>query len=94
MKHDTKYTTARKMLLEYLSDLAVEKGITQEEISLKTGFTQGNISRMFAGKYSPSLDNFIILAESVNAYFFIIDKDADDDLVTMMQNRWGKPKPN
>ena len=86
--NEEKYLAARLMLCKYLAQVAREKGITQEMISEKTGFTQPNVSRMLQGKYSPSLDNFMKIAESVGVYFFIIDKNADDDLVDMMKTRW------
>jgi len=87
--NEEKYVEARKMLMEYLRATAHEKGITQEEIASKTGFSRANVSRMLAGKYSPSLDNFMKLSEAVNVYFFIIDKDEDDELVQIMKKRWG-----
>lgn len=76
-----KYTRARKMLMEYLRATALEKGITHAQIAEQTGFSPNNVSRMLMGHYSPSLDNFLRLAEAVNVYFFIIDKDEDDELV-------------
>lgn len=92
--NEEKYKEARKMLLEYIRELAKEKGITHLEIAEKTGFTANNVSRMLQGRYSPSLDNFMRLAEAVDCYIFIIDKDADDDLTEMMKNRWGRISEN
>jgi transcriptional regulator with XRE-family HTH domain len=89
-----KIETARKMLLEYLTEQIKEKGITQDELSKKTGFTQSNISRMLNAKYPPTLDNLLTLCEAANCYLFVIDKEADDDLCDMMRNRWGKPSKN
>ncbi|MFW5944946.1 MAG: helix-turn-helix domain-containing protein [Bacteroidota bacterium] len=86
--NEKKYKEARKMLCQYLYYLAKQKGITQSQIARKTGFTRNNVSRMLSGRYSPSLDNFIRLAEAVDSFFFIIDKEADDDLVETMNNRW------
>jgi len=89
--NEEKYKEARVMLCRYLHNLAQEKGITQQEIAEKTGFTRNNVNRMLSGRYSPSLDNFIRLAEAIDSYFFIIDKEADDPLVETMKNRWQKP---
>lgn len=91
MINEKKYKEARALLLQYLSQKAREKGITQEQIAEKTGFTQNNVSRMLQGRYSPSLDNFMRLAEAVGAYFFVIDKEQDDELVDTMKKRWQKP---
>lgn len=85
---------ARKMLLDYLSQQIKEKGYTQEYLSKRTGFTQSNISRMLSAKYPPTLDNLLTLCDAANCYLFVIDKNADDDLCTMMRNRWGKVSNN
>lgn len=85
-----KYQEARRMLCQYLYKLAKEKGITHDMIAERTGFDRSNISRMLAAKYSPTLDNFIKLAEAVDAYFFVIDREANDDLVQTMKDRWGE----
>ena len=84
-----KYKTARQMLCRYLAKVAKDKSITHEQIAEKTGFTRSNVSRMLSGKYPPILDNFIKLAEACEVYFFVIDKDADDELVNVMKKRWG-----
>jgi len=90
MTEEQKFKEARKMLLQYLKRVAYEKKISPTEIAAKTGFTENNVIRMLAGRYSPTLENFIKLANSVGVYFFIIDKDEDSDLVTLMKNRWGE----
>jgi transcriptional regulator with XRE-family HTH domain len=90
-----KYQKARIMLCQYLYAVAKEKGITHDKIAESTGFSRSNISRMLSGKYPPSLDNFLKLADAIGVYFFIIDKDDDNaELVEMMKNRWGKTEPN
>jgi transcriptional regulator with XRE-family HTH domain len=55
--------TAEK-LLQATKVIIQEKGITQTELAEKSGFTQGNISRMFNASYAPRLDNFIHLLNS------------------------------
>jgi transcriptional regulator with XRE-family HTH domain len=91
---ENKHKEASQMLMHYLRDLAKEKGITQEQIAQKTGFESSNVNRMLAGKYSPTLENFIKLADAIHTYFFVIDKEANDDLCETMRNRWGKSKDN
>jgi transcriptional regulator with XRE-family HTH domain len=83
-----KIETARKMLLDYLKKTIEEKRITQEELSIKTGFKQSNISRILSAKYPPTLDNLLTLCDAANCYVFIIDKEADDDLCQLMRDRW------
>ncbi len=89
-----KIETARKMLLNYLKERIIEKGITQEDLAKKTGFTQSGISRMLNAKFPPTLDNLLTLCEAANCYIFVIDKDADDELCDTMRNRWGKVNKN
>lgn len=92
--NEDKIKEARRMLCRYLFDTAKEKKITQAMIAERTGFTSANVSRMLSGKYPPTLDNFIKLADAIQAYIFVIDKDSNDDLVEMMKNRWGKVEKN
>lgn len=82
-----KYIEARKILLRFIADEAKEKGISHDHIADKTGFTRSNVSRMLSGKYSPSIDNFLRLAESVGVYFFLESKDSPSDYAEFMRNR-------
>jgi transcriptional regulator with XRE-family HTH domain len=59
------YQEEMRRLLSTLKEKAKEKGITEQQIADKTGFIQSNVNRMFAGKYSPLLDNFLELADAV-----------------------------
>jgi transcriptional regulator with XRE-family HTH domain len=70
---DEKYQEEARMLLNKLKLLAKEKGITEEQIAAKTGFIQSNVNRMFAGKYTPLLDNFLQLADAIG--FHIVLKE-------------------
>jgi transcriptional regulator with XRE-family HTH domain len=89
-----KIETARKMICQYMSELAKEKGLSTYKIAELTGFKQQNVSRMLQGRYSPTLDNLIRLAESLDCYIFVIDKNKEDDLVDLMKNRWGSINEN
>ena len=62
---DEKYQEEARLLLNELKLFAKEKGITEELIADKTGFIQSNVNRMFAGKYTPLLDNFLELADAI-----------------------------
>ena len=62
---EEKYQEEARMLLNKLKLFAEEKGITEEQITAKTGFIQSNVNRMFAGKYTPLLDNFLELADAI-----------------------------
>jgi transcriptional regulator with XRE-family HTH domain len=62
---EERYQEEMRMLLSTLKERAKEKGITEQQIADKTGFIQSNVNRMFAGKYSPLLDNFLQLADAI-----------------------------
>ena len=59
------YEEARKELCLFIKNKAIEKGITYQVIADKTGLQQPNVSRMLNSHYSPSLDNFIKLADAI-----------------------------
>lgn len=62
---DKQIEAARKKILQQISDHMVAHNITQEDAANKSGFVQSNVSRMLAGKFSPSLDNLITLCDAV-----------------------------
>ena len=64
MKNE-KYTEAGRMLLRFLHQEAKSKGITQEQMAAKTGFDSPNVNRMLNYRYSPTLENFLKLADSI-----------------------------
>ena len=50
------------------------KGLTQEQLAEKTGFTQSNIWRVETGRYSVGIDILSKLAEALDASVEIIRK--------------------
>lgn len=62
---DDKFTEAGRMLLRFLHGEAKNKGITQEQMAIKTGFDSSNVNRMLNYRYSPTLENFLKLADSI-----------------------------
>ena len=65
MTNENKYLQARLTLCLFLKSEAVAKGITQQQIADKCGWHQQTVQRMLSGKFSPSLDNFIKLADAI-----------------------------
>lgn len=51
--------------LENLAKLSQQEGITQKQIAEKTGYIQSNISRIFSGKFPPSLDIVLNIAKAI-----------------------------
>lgn len=76
-----------KFIMNLLKEIAEKKSITQEDIAQKTGFTQSNISRMFAGKYSPKIDNVLALCNAIGVNIFIQDKDGDEILSKIINKK-------
>ncbi len=52
-------------MLKELEKVVIEKGITLTEISEKSGLIESNISRIFAGKFSPTLDNYLKIKRAI-----------------------------
>ena len=69
-----------KVLVLLLKEVAEEKGIAQQQIAERTGLLQSNVSRTFALRFKPTLDNFLRIANAVGVNFFFEDKDATTDL--------------
>jgi len=69
-----------KVFVLLLKHIAEKKGISQNDIAGKTGFAQSHIARMFSLKFSPSLKNFLAIAQSIGVNFFVEDKESDTDL--------------
>lgn len=74
-----------QIFIQLLKEIAEEKGVTQQEISEKTGYSQPNISRIFSMRYTPRLDVFLAIAEAVGVNFFFEDKDGNTDLSVLFE---------
>lgn len=55
----------RKELIEQLIRYRKSKKITQADISESTGIQRPNISRLESGKYNPTLDMIVRVADSI-----------------------------
>ena len=53
-------------IIRSLIDARIEQGITQKELSEKTGIQQSNISRLENGNYNPSLKLLKRIAKALN----------------------------
>lgn len=68
------------ILLALLREIALQKGLTHQEIADRTGWTSANVSRMLTAKYAPTLPNFLKLAHAIGINFFFEDKDNTAEL--------------
>jgi predicted XRE-type DNA-binding protein len=62
---DKKSEALRRKLLDQIREHMEANNITQEEASTRSGLIQSNVSRLLAGKYSPTLDNLLQLCLAV-----------------------------
>jgi transcriptional regulator with XRE-family HTH domain len=74
-----------KALVLTLKYIAEDKGIRQETIAERTGFTQSNISRIFALKYCPTLQTFLSIATAIEINFFFQDREDKSELNVMFE---------
>lgn len=51
--------------LEMLEKICQQEGFTQQKITEKTGYIRSNISRIFSGKFSPSIDIILNIAKAI-----------------------------
>lgn len=66
--------TERERIGARIAELRKMKGLTQEQLAEKTGFTQSNIWRVETGRYSVGIDILAKLAEALDASVEIIKK--------------------
>ena len=88
--NEKKYIQARLTLCLYLKSEAETKGITQQQIADKCGWHQQTVQRMLSGKLSPSLDNFIKLADAIGVNFFMGSKDSNTDTNQLFEKAMGE----
>ena len=62
------------ILLTGLRRKRIQLGMTQSELARKCGMTQGNISRMEAGKHVPSLETLSAIAEALSLRITLTDE--------------------
>ena len=55
-----------KKACQQLGKIVTEEGITRAAISELTGFTRSNVSRLFSGRYSPSLTIVYTALNAIN----------------------------
>lgn len=70
---------ARKSLVNQYIACRKSKGITQVELSKRTGISQPNITRFESGKQNPSLEMLVKMAEALDMKLEIVLKEKRDD---------------
>jgi transcriptional regulator with XRE-family HTH domain len=62
-EQDPQIVYQRAAFCKQLADIAKEKNISQGDLAAGTGLKQETISRMFAGKFAPRLDNILAVCQ-------------------------------
>lgn len=72
---------ARRMLIDAVRQYAEFRGLSQGDLAEMTGFQRQNINRIFQGRYSPSLDNFLKIACALGMHLeisVVVSNDKSD----------------
>lgn len=60
-------------VIEDVIEIRTKKKLSQEYISMKSGLTQQQISRMENGKSIPRIDTFIAYAQAIGVKMIIVE---------------------
>jgi transcriptional regulator with XRE-family HTH domain len=85
---------ARKMIAGFIRNRRIELKISQEELAEKTQLGIATIRRFEAGKFWINIKTLLIICNALEMYFFLEEKDSEQELAAMMRNRWGKVSKN
>ena len=80
MSHNKNQNEHWKVLVLLLKEIANQKGISQNEISERTGMLQSAVSRFFSLKFKPTLETFLQVAQALKVNFFFEDQEGKTDL--------------
>ena len=80
MSHNKNQNEHWKVLVLLLKEIADQKGISQNEISERTGMLQSAVSRFFSLKFKPTLETFLQVAQALKVNFFFEDQEGKTDL--------------
>ena len=86
--NEKKIIAARKLLIDYLANLAKKKGVSQQWIADASGIPRPHVNRFFSGTTNPTLDTFIKVSDALGVFLFVIDKSDDSDIAESMRKRW------
>lgn len=69
-----------RLLVAILKNSAAQKKISHQAIADQTGMLRSSVGRILSGKFIPTLDTFIRIAQGIGINFFIEDQDSTTDL--------------
>ena len=68
------FELARTRLVERLRERAAECKLTHGQIAELTGFQRQNVTRVLGGKYPPTIDTFLKIADAVGLKVSLLEK--------------------
>lgn len=73
--------TARQLIGKYLKSVRKDKGLTVYAVSKISGLQRAQIQAIEKGDSSYTIDSFIRIIQALDVYFFMKNKDGDDDQI-------------
>lgn len=64
-----------KDVVRELKDAFDRSGMTQDELSDKTGLLQTSISRIFSMKFVPKISTLVLIADALNCEIKVTDRE-------------------
>lgn len=73
------------LLVLLLKEIAIQKGISINDIAEKAKMEQSSVSRFFSLKFKPTLPTFLEIAKAIEVNFLFEDKESKTDLNLAME---------
>lgn len=67
----------RKRIGRRIAEVREEAGMTQLELSERTGLQQSNLARVESGRYSTRLDTLAVIADALGRKVELVKKDGE-----------------
>lgn len=67
----------RRRIGRRIAEVREEAGITQLELSERTGLQQSNLARVESGRYSTRLDTLAVIADALGRKVELVKKDGE-----------------
>jgi len=77
----------RQLIGGWLREFRKDKGLTQLEVANLLGVGEATVSKIEAGKWL-SLEMLIKMSVRLDFFLFLVPKDSNDDLATVMRHRF------
>ncbi len=79
------------MISNFMRNRRVELGLTQTQVAEKAGLGFRTVQRIEAGDFIPDGKSLVKMSRALDCYFFLSEKESDEDFVKIMRERWTRP---